>query len=143
MLKTFSFHLTCTLYLNKIHMLVFQKKFKKLSWMNLVVSDRNVHNWNFTSPKSLTMLTSTIAQQIGDGNFHTKPLHIMVSCALPCALCCQLNTWLLNLWNCVFLGFLFEYVVQRLESLLGRWVFGKCSIWMMKVIKYYWPLTKI
>jgi hypothetical protein len=143
MFKTFYVHLTCTLYLNKIPMLVFWERFKKLSWMNLVVFDKNVHNWNFAGPKSLTKLTSAIAQRIGDGNFHTNPPHIMVSCALPCALCCQLNTWLFNLWNCASFGFLLEYVVLKLESLLGRWVFGKCSIWMMKVIKYYWPLTKI
>jgi uncharacterized protein YigE (DUF2233 family) len=45
--------------------------------MNLVVFDKNVHNWNFAGPKSLTKLTSAIAQRIGDGNFHTNPPHIM------------------------------------------------------------------
>ncbi|CAK9228161.1 unnamed protein product [Sphagnum troendelagicum] len=45
--------------------------------MNLVVSDKNVHNWNFASPKSLTKLTFAIAQRIGDGNFHTNLPHIM------------------------------------------------------------------
>jgi uncharacterized protein YigE (DUF2233 family) len=45
--------------------------------MILVVSDRNVHNWNFAGPKSLTKLTFAISQRIGDGNFHSEPLHIM------------------------------------------------------------------
>jgi len=59
--------------------------------MNLVAFDRNVHNWNFAGPKSLPQLASVIAQRIGDGKFHIKPPCIMVSCALPCALCCQQN----------------------------------------------------
>ncbi|CAN5971663.1 unnamed protein product [Sphagnum jensenii] len=45
--------------------------------VNLVVFDRNVHNWNFVGPKSLIKFTSAIAQQIGDGNFHSNLLHIM------------------------------------------------------------------
>ncbi len=59
--------------------------------MNLVASNRNVHNWNFAGPRSLTQLASAIAQRISDGNFLTKPPkpYIMVSCALPCALCCK------------------------------------------------------
>ncbi len=55
--------------------------------MNLVGFDKNVHNCKF-SPKSLTKLASTIAKRIGDGNFHNEPPRIMVSCELPCALCC-------------------------------------------------------
>ncbi len=57
--------------------------------MNLVASNRNVHNWNFAGPRSLTQLASAIAQRISDGNFLMKPPCITVSCALPCALCCE------------------------------------------------------
>jgi hypothetical protein len=59
---------------------------KKLSWMNLVGFDWNVHNWNVAGTESLFELVCAIAQRIGDGNFRTEPPRIMVSCALSCDL---------------------------------------------------------
>jgi hypothetical protein len=62
------------------------ERFKKLSWMNLVGFDWNVHNWNVAGTESLFELVCAIAQRIGDGNFRTEPPRIMVSCALSCDL---------------------------------------------------------